>query len=294
MAKAALEAGKHVLCEKPLAISVDEARQLVALAKAKNLANCTFHNLRYYPMVQQIRRMREGRRAGRNPVRARHLLAGLAALRHRLELAHRPGGQRPIARHGRHRLALVRHDRARHRPAHHVALRRSADLSTRPASAPRDPSRPSPASSPSRRITTKSPSTAKTSARCCCAWATARAARSRSARFRRGARTGWRSKSTARRVRRPGIRRSPTSCGSAIAMSPNQVIVKDPSLMAEKARSYADLPRRPQRRLRRHLQAAVPALLPDGGRSLGPGRVSAVRRRPARAANHGEGAGELG
>jgi predicted dehydrogenase len=64
MAKAALEAGKNVLCEKPLAISVDEAKQLVALAKAKNLANCTFHNLRFYPMVQHLRRIREAGELG--------------------------------------------------------------------------------------------------------------------------------------------------------------------------------------------------------------------------------------
>ena len=59
MARAALEAGKHVLCEKPLATSSDDARQLVALAGAKGLRNCTCHNLRYYPMVQHMRRMRE-------------------------------------------------------------------------------------------------------------------------------------------------------------------------------------------------------------------------------------------
>ena len=59
MAKAAMEAGKHVLCEKPLAVSSAEGRKLVDLAKKKNLANCTFHNLRFYPLVQQIRRMRE-------------------------------------------------------------------------------------------------------------------------------------------------------------------------------------------------------------------------------------------
>ncbi|PYT30298.1 MAG: dehydrogenase [Acidobacteria bacterium] len=64
MAKAALEAGKHVLCEKPLATSVEEAQQMVDLARAKNLANCTFHNLRYYPMVQHIRRMREAGELG--------------------------------------------------------------------------------------------------------------------------------------------------------------------------------------------------------------------------------------
>ena len=32
------------------------------------------------------------------------------------------------------------------------------------------------------------------------------------------------------------------SCGSAIATANNQVIIKDPSLMKEAARSYADLP----------------------------------------------------
>ena len=59
MAEAALQAGKHVLCEKPLAISVAEASRLTELARAKGLRNCTCHNLRYYPQVQQMRAMRE-------------------------------------------------------------------------------------------------------------------------------------------------------------------------------------------------------------------------------------------
>jgi predicted dehydrogenase len=59
MAKDALLAGKHVLCEKPLSISVEEAQELVTLAQERSLRNCVCHNLRYYPMIQQIRRMRE-------------------------------------------------------------------------------------------------------------------------------------------------------------------------------------------------------------------------------------------
>jgi len=59
IAKAALEAGKHVLCEKPLAMSVAEAQELTDLAAAKGLRGGLNHNLRYYPMVQQMRRMRE-------------------------------------------------------------------------------------------------------------------------------------------------------------------------------------------------------------------------------------------
>jgi predicted dehydrogenase len=64
MAKEALEAGKHVACEKPLATSVREARELVELAAQKGLRNCVCHNLRYYPMVQQMRRMREAGELG--------------------------------------------------------------------------------------------------------------------------------------------------------------------------------------------------------------------------------------
>jgi predicted dehydrogenase len=59
IAKDALKAGKHVICEKPLAISLGEAQDLVKLAKETGRRNCTSHNLRFYPMVQQMRRMRE-------------------------------------------------------------------------------------------------------------------------------------------------------------------------------------------------------------------------------------------
>jgi predicted dehydrogenase len=59
IAKAAFEAGKHVLCEKPLAMSAAEAQILVDLQAAKTLRGAVNHNLRCYPMVQQMRSMRE-------------------------------------------------------------------------------------------------------------------------------------------------------------------------------------------------------------------------------------------
>ena len=64
MAKAALLAGKHVLCEKPLAMTVAEAQEMVDLARERKLANCTCHNLRYYPLVQHIRALREAGELG--------------------------------------------------------------------------------------------------------------------------------------------------------------------------------------------------------------------------------------
>jgi predicted dehydrogenase len=59
IAKDALQAGKHVICEKPLATSVAEAQDLVKTARETKLRNATFHNLRFYPLVQHMRRMVE-------------------------------------------------------------------------------------------------------------------------------------------------------------------------------------------------------------------------------------------
>jgi predicted dehydrogenase len=60
-AKEALAAGKHVVCEKPLATTSAESEELLALAEASSLVHCTNFNIRFYPMNQEAReRVRAG------------------------------------------------------------------------------------------------------------------------------------------------------------------------------------------------------------------------------------------
>jgi predicted dehydrogenase len=53
--KQALAAGKHVVCEKPLALTSEESAELLELAAASGLVHCTNFNIRFYPQVQQAR-----------------------------------------------------------------------------------------------------------------------------------------------------------------------------------------------------------------------------------------------
>ncbi|UPG94742.1 Gfo/Idh/MocA family protein [Luteibacter aegosomatissinici] len=54
---AALRAGKHVISDKPLAATVQEARELYEAARSGNLAHVVTFNYRGYPLVQQARAM---------------------------------------------------------------------------------------------------------------------------------------------------------------------------------------------------------------------------------------------
>ena len=55
--KAVLAAGKHVICEKPLALDSTETVELVALAQASGLVHAVCFNQRFYPIVHQARAM---------------------------------------------------------------------------------------------------------------------------------------------------------------------------------------------------------------------------------------------
>jgi UDP-2-acetamido-3-amino-2,3-dideoxy-glucuronate N-acetyltransferase len=57
MAKAALEAGKDVFVEKPLAIDVGQGRELVELAEAKGRVLMVGHILRYHPAVLMLQQL---------------------------------------------------------------------------------------------------------------------------------------------------------------------------------------------------------------------------------------------
>src|ERR1700694_5534857 len=54
-AKAALQAGKHVVCEKPLTTTSVESADLLAAAERSGLVHAVNFNLRYYPVNQHAR-----------------------------------------------------------------------------------------------------------------------------------------------------------------------------------------------------------------------------------------------
>ena len=57
IARSALMAGKHVLVEKPLCLSVSEGRELVALASARRRILMVGHILRYHPAILKLQQL---------------------------------------------------------------------------------------------------------------------------------------------------------------------------------------------------------------------------------------------
>lgn len=64
-AKMALEHGYHVLIEKPIAFSLDEARQLKKLVDKSGLVLCLAHTYTGYPMVKEARNLVASGRLGK-------------------------------------------------------------------------------------------------------------------------------------------------------------------------------------------------------------------------------------
>ena len=57
MATAALQAGKHCICEKPLAMDTRQTAQLLKLARSSGTVFAVNYNVRFYPAVLQLRAM---------------------------------------------------------------------------------------------------------------------------------------------------------------------------------------------------------------------------------------------
>ena len=57
--KAALEAGLHVICEKPLTFTSEESKELIALSEANNLLLGVSYGYSGYPMIHQAKTMVE-------------------------------------------------------------------------------------------------------------------------------------------------------------------------------------------------------------------------------------------
>lgn len=57
MSMAALKAGKHCICEKPLAMDTKETGKILKLARSSGTVFAVNYNIRFYPAVLQLRKM---------------------------------------------------------------------------------------------------------------------------------------------------------------------------------------------------------------------------------------------
>ncbi len=65
VARDALEAGKHVLCEKPLCTDVSQAEALIALARARSLVLMTGHVFLFNPGIVMLKKLTDAGHVGR-------------------------------------------------------------------------------------------------------------------------------------------------------------------------------------------------------------------------------------
>jgi predicted dehydrogenase len=109
-ARAAIAAGKHVVCEKPLGVDAAETAELVALAAEAGVVNAVCFNLRHYPLNQHAAELVAGGEVGRARLISGHYLQDWLLLatdwNWRLDAA-RQGNLRAVADIGSHWLDLV-------------------------------------------------------------------------------------------------------------------------------------------------------------------------------------------
>jgi hypothetical protein len=128
-----LNAGVHVICDKPLALSLEEGRTMKAAVEKSGRIFALTHNYTGYPLVRRAREMVKAGELGEDPARAGRISPGLvdgADGENRQQtggMARRSGalGRRRRAR--RHRHARLQ-SRRFHRRDRSVRARRRSDL----------------------------------------------------------------------------------------------------------------------------------------------------------------------
>jgi predicted dehydrogenase len=133
---AALEAGKHVLAEKPLALDSRETADLVARAARAAAVTGVCFNYRHYPLVAEARAMLADGRAGRP-----HLIRGAYLQDWLLEptdwnwrlVSERSGASRAVGDIGSHWMDLLQHVTGRRIARLYARLGRLHEERLRPA-----------------------------------------------------------------------------------------------------------------------------------------------------------------
>lgn len=133
---AALEAGKHVLAEKPLAMDSRETADLVARAGRAGTVCGVCFNYRHYPLVAEARAMLADGRAGRP-----HLITGAYLQDWLVEetdwnwrlQSERSGASRALGDIGSHWIDLIQHVTGRRVARVHARLGRLHDQRLRPS-----------------------------------------------------------------------------------------------------------------------------------------------------------------
>ena len=219
-ARDALAAGKHVVCEKPLAMTADESAELVRLAAASGLVNATNFNIRYYPLNQHAHEIIAG--GGLGDVRlvtGRYFQDWLlleSDWNWRLQ-PDRGGALRAVGDIGSHWLDLMTFVTGQHVSRGHgraLDLHRHAPGADGPGRDLLDGAL--------RRHASSVRSPPRTPPRSCSASTAAPAARSASARSARAGRTRSSTRSTAPTAPGPGTPSSRTRPGSATAIAPTR------------------------------------------------------------------------
>lgn len=65
IAIAAAEAGKHIICEKPLAMNVEQSKKMLEAVKKTNVIHMICHNYRFVPAVQFAKKLIEDGKIGK-------------------------------------------------------------------------------------------------------------------------------------------------------------------------------------------------------------------------------------